>query len=314
MLDFLKRVAVGVAVALSVFFLKQNVFAATISAVDGRLRYTANGVQTDPAYTTGSLSVNVPSNGEYYLTRLFTRFRFSTALSANTAYAFEFNWNLNQRAFTPLENANFNYSYSVSDLKAVSCSTTTFPSDLVLRTNCTLVTGSTAVSTMTFGVIPTNRGEQLPILPGGTSTYTFGTYSFVNDADTPSIIIGAVDGLGNQIESIDNHVTQNQSIANTLLETINNTLNNIVSGNAPNGGHLGWNGISYNDNSSGITDTCIDDICYTAPTVLEFHEWSTPFEFIWMIINRFIALNEYILICIIFVLTLSFAALVIGRF
>ena len=119
-------------------------------------------------------------------------------------------------------------------------------------------------------------------------------------------IAGGVSGIGNAL----NVSNTNTSILAVIQENYNNFIIDVMSSSF--NGHRNLQSIDpYNQSGLEGKDTYIYDT--THDFTLDTETFAGPFDFIWYVISLFLDLDPVFLAAITFVLTLSFASLVVGR-
>ena len=320
MIDILKRIFIGVAISLSVFFLKTNVFALSVNGSQFRFNYMNNGSASSSSYvnTNTTQSFNVSYNESLTFNAVYYKINTSSAdngFKANKTYNITFQI---QQYYTLTNNSNY---YNDIFGNTIQCS---FPSGVG---SCSYnLSGNYANITMNW--TPSSNTQNATInMYFRNGAFRIYTKTVAVYASTPRVIeYGNVDpGIASDVGSIANTVSGLGSILGdiktntggllTIINVINNNLVNYLSGSISSN----WQPSDFGDpfSSSGIhgkTNGLIgdpDDVTFLSYDNYQY--FSTPLGFIWNLISRL--LTDSLLGIVIFLsLSLGFACLVVGRF
>lgn len=309
MLDFIKRVAIGVAIAMCVFFLKSQVFALT---VDSRLQYVDNGSTVNTSYVSaGTLMSITPATGhEVRFTRVFVRF--NESFGANTYYRFEYQYNVSRYDYEFLNHECNKIQYSVSigaEISSVSC-TYSGPTQ-----NINIVVHFTeSMSSVTIGSI-----YNILLLPN--QTYNFrvvaNSWNITNIDNTYDAIINNTAQITDAIEGVSQYVDYQTAVIETIRDMIYDfTYATIGDEPADIYSDYNYSGVNVNGYDSAHTSgTGAGGSGVNGANGLgfNFNPFTAPFTFIFSKVEDFLSLNATFMIYLINMITLGFIGLVLNR-
>lgn len=304
MLNIFKRIFIGVAIAMSVFFLKTQVFALTVSS---RLQYIDNNSTVDTTYVSaGSLMSITPATGhEALFLRVFVRFQ--QTFQVGSYYTFDYTYNVS-RAEYEFSGNRCGTSLTVTTgqtIVSASCS-----SDGVAQHVIATVRIDSSTSYITLGSV-----YNVPLIPNQTYNFRVLTDYSVSEVDgtedavrnNTAIISNAIEGVGSKID-----------IQTTIINNIHNLLSGLVSSDS-------YTEVDYelNDprsssyiaqhnslNSIGDSGTGSNG---SGGLTFNSSNYEDASETIWDFIYDFLSLNSKLLTYLTSILTLGFTKVVLNR-
>lgn len=325
MLNILKRIFIGVAIALIVFFIKDKCFAATtISAYQYRTKYlpctehtvldqticVVSGAET----TSGLTSFGTGTSGPKFLTGSTVQ----VVTNADTSQQFiqgqycTFTWTTNFNPKTsnailsyPEANIIFKYwngsEYVDFDDGQARCS-----NDPNSNYGMKCAASWTVPTTSRYLNIQFDYPKEISRLSNEGINFRDGKVSCTTDATVEAIgtqtgILSGVitDGVGATVDKLNEIKDQIQALLQNLFDTTESAI--MTDSSKP------WfaSGLEYAQNFRGD----INNNLFNA----DLQSWNGPFSLIWSIATDYINLDPIFLASITFILTISLAALVVGR-
>lgn len=306
MLDFIKRVAIGVAIAMCVFFLKSNVFALT---VESRLQ-AVNGTTTiNTSYVSAGtlMTITPPSGSEYFFTRVFVRFRDQT-FPADSYYRFEYQYNVSR------------YEYEFGQDTCGTATTVSTGAEIVSASysrngpTCNVNVGVHFTESMTSVTI--GHVYYVSLLPN--QAYNFrviaDSWDVTSVDGTMEAIINNTTIISNGIEGVTNFIDYQTAVVETIRDVIYDISNATIGDESANleiRSYSGTNtsGLGQNDGAGGSGLGSSGSGGYG----LNFNDFTAPFAFIFARVEDFLNLNAMFLTYLINIITLGFIGLVLNR-
>lgn len=308
MLEFIKRVAIGVAIAMCVFFLKSQVFALT---VDSRLQYIDNGTTVNTSYVSaGTLMSVTPATGhEVYFTRVFVRF--TDSYSADSYYRFEYQYNVSRYDYEFYNSPCNRISYSVStgaEITSISCTANGPTQNVSVNVHFTQAMSSVTIGSIYYVTLVPNQTYNFRVVANSWNvTNIDGTYEAI--INNTAQITGAIEG-----------VTEYVDYQTAVIETIRDMIYDFT--------YTTIGDESATIRSSSYSGTGVDgfETAHTSGTGaggsgvsganglgFNFNPFTAPFTFIFSKVEDFLSLNATFMIYLINMITLGFIGLVLNR-
>lgn len=307
MLEFIKRVAIGVAIAMCVFFLKSQVFALTVDSRLQYLDYQENVVNT--TYVSAGTLMSITPTRAATFTRVFVRF--TQPFVAGTTYRFEYQYNVSR------------YDY---EFRAAPCG-----NGFSVTTGAEIISSSCSSAAATQNVVVSVKvNEPLSSITIG-SIYATGlianqTYNFrviadswnITDIDsTYEAITNNTAVIGNAIEGISNYIDFQtfviESIRDMVYDISNATIGDESADTYSDYGYSQINVNGYDNAHNSGTGAGGSGVNGANGLGFNFSPFTAPFTFIFSKVEDFLSLNATFMIYLINMITLGFIGLVLNR-
>lgn len=309
MLDFIKRVAIGVAIAMCVFFLKSQVFALT---VDSRLQYIDNGTTVNTSYVSaGTLMSITPSTGhEVYFTRVFVRF--NQSFGADTYYRFEYQYNVSRYDYEFSNSPCNRISYSVStgaEITSISCTANGPTQNVSVNVHFTDSMSSVTIGSIYYVTLIPNQAYNFRVVANSwTVTNIDGTYEAI--INNTAQITGAIEGV---TEYVDYQTAVIESIRDLIYDFTYATIGDEPADIYSDYNYSGVNVNGYDSAHTSGTGAGGSGVNGANGLGFNFNPFTAPFTFIFSKVEDFLSLNATFMIYLINMITLGFIGLVLNR-
>lgn len=316
MRDILKRVFIGVAIGMALFFLKTEVFALDISYFRHQYQYQDASqepfVNVTSSWTNQGTSTGFGNllNKPFYLN--YYGWTVGASSSANGfkagfTYQVEFTVYSNYNIFK--NGANFNFS---SNSGNGSCSYYKTTTDSQWTVTC-LISPPANTAFLSVYVRP-NSNLHIGVTPYVQNLYNSKVTELPNydaiTANTTQVISSTTSNIRDLVAGIIQGNGETKNILASFKSNFDSAVAASTVGGAVQGPSAGkpWTNSGIAGAESGLVGSI-------GEFSLNTQSYQTPFEFIWSIINSFLNLQgaAVFMSAILFVLTLGFARMVIGK-
>lgn len=310
-MNIAKRIFIGVAIAMIVWFLKTEVFALT---VDSRLQLLQADEQTvvNTSYVSaGTLMSYTPSTS--YPGRIFTRVfvRFTQPFTAGSTYRFEYQYNVSR------------YDY---EFRTAPCG-----DGFIVSSGATIVSSSCSSAGVTQNVKVTVRFDSaLSSVTIGSVYYTYlavnQTYNFrvianswdITDIDsTYEAITNNTEIISNAMEGISNYIDYQTAVIETVRDLLHDFIYTTIGDEQAtiynDSGYSGINVNGYENAHSSGTNAGGSGLTGANNLSFDIQSYDDASTTIWDYIYSFLSLNSKLLTYLTSILTLGFVKVVFNR-
>lgn len=331
MIDILKRIFIGVAVGMSIFFLKTQVFAATFTpstsqydarfatvncSTTGRNCFPDNwgsyqgtvNMGTAIARPSGTSSSGFP----YILTMLSLKYSYNSGFIAGNTYSFVVRVNTSYDVSSTYKSfAKYNFSRggtTTSNLTDSNIASATLDRVVVDNTD-------SKVFYLYFSVTPSANINHIWFYV--TLIDINFTYSDFSQIDSGNVVVRHQ--TANFTEGSNSYIQQNtNAILQQTREFVQATAESttqILDADAPAdfSYYHSYDTSDFDSAESDMMDSINPDDTDLSEIVFDRQSWAPSFTFIWNTITSFVQANVKVFLAITTYLTLSFVGLVIGR-
>ena len=311
-MNIVKRIFIGVSIAMIVWFLKSEVFAMSVTS---RLQYTDNNTVVDTSYVSdGTLMSFTTSNNnhEFFFTRVFVRF--TDSFTSGSTYRFEYNYNISayQREF---------YNHMCPDNLTVSSGTISSSSCSFNGATVSIVVTWQSTSNVSYVTFGSAYGVMLL----NNTTYNFRTltdwlWSEVDSTqeavnNNTAVISNALAGISSILNNIYDQQEEQVGFAQALVNVFSSVfdsseeyLSNSYSYSSTN--VIGYSSAHNSGTSAGGSGSGSGG---SGSLSFDYTNYSGSSSTIWDFVYRFLSLNSKLLTYLTSILTLGFVKVVLNR-